>query len=230
MSTACATRRLLLGQRDRGVGRDPLSLPVIASGAIETDTECDRLGFVGLDDTEVKRRWQAGDGHRVGDAIDANHQLADFRSAQIAEVVCRRRDGLTELGVRRDGPGVGDVEDLGLLLPRCQVGVVQVERAGRATVVGQAEVQRGRLDVDVTFLAGGECRTRTTREEKSDDGHASNGDTDTLCLVRAEDVLDTGGHDCPLSCDSIVTIEGVKLYYSPKKIWDVSYDLHKSHR
>ena len=153
---------LLLGQRDRQVATEGETLPLVAGGAAQLDVDHEGLGLTGLQDTEVPAGGQGRDrGER-----DAPAGRADA-DTQLRVVDVRRRGGVgevaAEVGRRRDGAVVRDVERLRDELARLQVVEVEVDRAA-VVRVADAEDDRGGVDVDARGVGVVERGARGNRD------------------------------------------------------------------
>ena len=153
--------QLLLIEGDRGRGRKPHTLPLVAGARVEADVEDVGLRLAGRDGTEVDAGRQAAVGRERGDAADTHGELVDVetRTGNDRARAGRRLGIDADLDGSGDAAGVGDVERLVLYFARLQVGEVEIEAADGGLVVGQADAQGCRLDIDGTDVTGREvCR------------------------------------------------------------------------
>jgi len=178
--------RLLLGQRDREVAPEGLTLPLVAGATAQLDVDDEGLRLAGLDDTEVPAaRGQVG--HRnerrlAADGTDADPEVlvGDGRVGGTGGV----GEGAAEVGGSRDGAVVGDGERLRDELTRLHV--VEVERDRPAVVlVADAECQRSGVDVDTGGLLVVEGRAGAAvggEAEGCDHGDADDGTDGAVAL------------------------------------------------
>lgn len=165
--------QLLLLEGDRGLGRDRDVLPLVAGALVERAIEREGLGLARRDRADRGDR-QALVGNQRRDAADAHEELARVRCRRVDSDDGRVADRFgalaqrqAELGDGRDVTGVGDVDLLVLdVSARRQLVEVEVERADRRLVVGQAERQGCRVGVDGTTAGRREVRRRGHRGQE----------------------------------------------------------------
>ena len=193
--------QLLLIEGDRVVDADRRVLPLVAGRRIEPELERVAPGLAGLERAEAHGRGRRGGRRERHEAVHTVQQVGrvDHRVAVHAGI--RRGHGrvaerLPDLHVRRDGPGVGDVDHVGHDTTGGDVVEVQVERADAAVVVAEPEAQRGGVNGDVAGVARREVRSRDRHQQcaeaECDETGSDDGTDDLLGTVG-------GAHEGPLS-------------------------------
>ena len=163
---------LLLGQRDRQIAAEGLTLPLVTSGAAELDVEDEGLRLARLQDAEVPTCGQVE--HR--DESDRGHVAGPHADPELVVVECGvggRRVGevAPQVDGCRDRAVVADVEGLRDHLAGSQVVEVEVDRCA---VVHVADAEHHGCGVDVDTSGVDVVERCERRDDGVDDDQGSN--------------------------------------------------------